>query len=84
MFDFKCVLLVHSVHVYNWTGLEGGMELYRHAETTKHHVSITVLGAKCLVGHFKTRGAVDGAVNPGYLRRVEKVFIPFSSRHQFS
>lgn len=52
MFDFKGVFLVDSVHVYNRTGFEDGVELYRHAETTKHHVSVTVLGAKCLVGDF--------------------------------
>lgn len=67
MFDFKCVFLVHSVHVYNRTGFEDGVELYRHAEATKHHISITVLGAERLMGDFKTWGAVDGAVNPGYL-----------------
>lgn len=68
VFDFKGVLLVDSVHVHNRTGFEDGVELHRHAETTKHHVSVTVLGAECLVGDFKTWGAVDGAVNPGYLQ----------------
>ncbi len=68
VFDFKGVFLVDSVHVYNRTDFEDGVKLYRHAETTKHHVSVTVLGAECLVGDFKTWGAVDGAVNPGYLQ----------------
>lgn len=75
MFHFQGVFLVHSVHVHNRTGLEEGVELYGHAETTKHHVSVAVLGAKRLVCHFKTRGAVDGAVNPGHLKRVVKVFV---------
>ena len=75
MLHFERIFLVHAVHVDNRTGLEEGVELYRHAEATEHHVSVTVLGAKRLVGHFKTRGAVDGAVNPGYLKRVEKVFV---------
>lgn len=59
---------MHSVHVYNWTGLEVRVKLDRHAETTKHHVCITVLCAKCLVGHLKTRGAINSAINPGYLQ----------------
>lgn len=72
MFDFKCVFLMQSVHVHHWTGLEDGVELYRHAEPTKHHVSVTVLSTECLMGHFKTRGAVDGAIDPGHLKTVEK------------
>lgn len=68
VFDFEGVLLVDTVHVYNRTGFEDGVELYRHAEATKHHVSVTVLGTECLVGDFKTRWAVNGAVNPGYLQ----------------
>ena len=72
MFDFEGVLFVDSVHVYNGTGFEDGVELYRHAETTEHHVSVTVLGTETLVGDFQTWGAVDGAVNPGYLQRGGK------------
>lgn len=68
VFEFEGVLLVDTVHVHNRTGFEDGVELHRHAETTKHHVSVTVLGTECLVGDFKTRGAVDGTVNPGYLQ----------------
>lgn len=68
VFYFKGVFLVDSVHVYNRTGFEDGVKLYRHAETTKHHVSVAVLGAECLVGDFKTRGAFDCAVDPGHLQ----------------
>lgn len=77
VFDFKGVLLVDSVHVHNKTGFEDGVELHRHAETTKHHVSVTVLGAECLVGDFQTWRAVDGAVNPGYLQdKMKSACIP--------
>lgn len=72
MFDFKCVFLVDSVHVYNRIDFEEGVELYRHAEATEHHISVAVLGAKRLVGDFKTRGAVDSTVNPGYLQTGRK------------
>ena len=77
MFEFKSVILMDPVHVNNRTGFEDGVELYRHAEAAKHHVSVAVLGAECLVGDFKTRGAVDGAVNPGHLQTVTviKVYI---------
>ncbi len=57
-----------SVHVHNRTGFEDGVELHRHAETAKHHVAVTVLGAERLVGDFKAWGAVDGAINPGHLQ----------------
>lgn len=67
MFDFQGVLLVDSVHVNNRTGFEDGVKLYGHAKTAKHHVSVAVLGAKRLVGDFKTWRVVDGAVNPGHL-----------------
>lgn len=70
--DFEGVLFMDAVHIHYRTGFEDGVELHGHAETTKHHVGITVLGAKSLVGHFKTRGAVDGAVDPGYLRDKER------------
>lgn len=73
MFDFESIVLMHSVHVYYRAGLEEGVELYRHAEATKHHVGIAVLGAKRLMGDFKTRGAVNGAVNPCYLRKQSPV-----------
>lgn len=75
MFDFEGVLLMNTVHIHYGTGFEDGVELHGHAETTKHHVGITVLGAKCLVGDFKTRGAVDGAVDPGYLPDEERFCI---------
>lgn len=68
MFDLQHVLLVDSVHIRNRTVFEGGVELYGHAETAEHHVSIAVLAPKCLVGDFKTRGAVDCSVNPGHLQ----------------
>lgn len=72
MLDFKGVFLVDSVHVYDRTGFEDGVELYRHAETAKHHVTVAVLGAERLVGDFKTWRAVDGAVNPGDLQNKGK------------
>ncbi|TNN87238.1 hypothetical protein EYF80_002440 [Liparis tanakae] len=43
------VILVDSVHVDDRTGFEDGVELDRHAETTKHHVSVAVLGSERLV-----------------------------------
>lgn len=66
-----------SIHVYNRTGFEDGVELYRHAETAKHHVSITVLGAECFVGDFETRGAVNGTINPGHLQNND-MLVQFS------
>lgn len=68
VFDFKSVLVMYPVHVHNRSGLEDGVELHRHAEPTEHHVGVAVLSAKRLVSDFKTWGAVDGAVDPGYLR----------------
>lgn len=68
MFNLEYFLIVHTIHVNCRTGLEGRVKLYRHAETAKHHVGVTVLGAECLVSDFKTRGAVDGAINPGHLQ----------------
>lgn len=67
VFDLQDVLLVDSIHICNRTGFEDGMELYRHAEATEDHVSIAVLAPKCLVGDFKTGGAVDCSINPGHL-----------------
>lgn len=82
MFDLQDVLLVDSVHICNRTVFEGGVEFYRHAETAEDHVSIAVLAPKCLVGDFKTRGAVDCPVNPGHLQRTgqtrwSKPILPF-------
>lgn len=68
VFDFESVFFVNSIHVYDRTGLEDRVELYRHAESAKHHVSVAVLGTKCLVGDFETWWAVNGAINPGYLQ----------------
>lgn len=67
---------MHTIHVYNRTGLKDGVELYWHAETTKHHVSITVLSAKRFVGDFKAWRAVNGAINPGYLQTRRKSWKP--------
>lgn len=64
---------MNSIHVHNRIGLEEGVELHGHAEATEHHVGVTVLGAERLVRDFKTRRAVDGAVNPGHLQR-EQIF----------
>lgn len=75
MFDFKGLFFMHSIHVYNRTRLEKGVELHGHAETTKHHVSVAVLGAKCLVGDFKTWRTVNGAINSGDLKRNIFAFI---------
>lgn len=71
MFDLQDVLLVDSVHICNGTVFERGVELYGHAETAEDHVSIAVLAAKCLVGDFKTRGAVDCPINPGHLQTTD-------------
>lgn len=59
---------MNTVHVHHRADLEDGVELHRHAQTTKHHVCVTVLCPKRLVGDFETRRAVDGAVDPGYLQ----------------
>lgn len=67
VFDLQDVLLVDSVYICNRTVFEGGVELYGHAETAEDHVSIAVLAPKCLVGDFKTWGAVNCPVNPGHL-----------------
>lgn len=67
MFNFEGIVFMHSIHVYYRTGLKEGVKLHRHAQTTEHHVSITVLGTKCLVGDFQTWRAVNGAINPGNL-----------------
>lgn len=64
---------MNSIHVYNRVGLKEGVEFHRHAEATEHHVCITILGAECLVGDFKTWGAIDRAINPGHLHR-ERIF----------
>ena len=62
--DFEGLLLVDPVHVGHGAGLEEGVELHGHAEPAEHHVGVAVLGAKGLVGHLQTRGAVDRAVDP--------------------
>lgn len=71
MFDLQDVLLVDSVHICNRTVFKRGVELYRHAETAEDHVSIAVLAPKCLVGDFKTWGAVNCPVNPGHLQTTD-------------
>lgn len=65
---------MYAVYVNYGVLLEERVELYRHAETTEYHVSITVLGAKRLVGDLQTWGAVNGAVNSGYLQIERKAF----------
>lgn len=88
MFDLQDVFLVDSVHICNRTVLEGGVELYGHAETAEYHFSIAVLAPKCLVGDFKTRGAVDRPVNPGHLQTTgqtscSKLVLLFFFGHSF-
>lgn len=68
MFEFEgLVLVVHSVHVHDRAGLEEGVELHGHAQTTVYHVTITVLGPKSPVTHLQTGRAVDGAIYSGHL-----------------
>lgn len=87
VFDLQDVLLMDAVDVCNRTGLEDGVELYRHAETAEDHVGIAVLAPKCLVGDFETRGAVDCPVNPGHLQMTHTLvqtnlpILPFTHRY---
>lgn len=68
MFQFEgLVIFMHSVHVHDRAGLEEGVELHGHAQSTVHHVTVTVLGPKRPVAHLQTWRAVDGAIYSGHL-----------------
>ena len=62
LFELEGVIVMQAVHVEGGAGVEHRVELHRHAESAKQHVSLAALNT-CPQRHLQTGGGVHRPVN---------------------